>query len=251
MAKVTSANIQELVTSSKRYVDGQVKAANTNRNGYLTPTEAKKLSPDLQDNFAASQFKTSWGSVKPADVSREFVVMMEAWANAADKNGDGRLSRTEAKSMPKSLQDNFNNYLGSLEREVQGSGEYTTRNTTPAGRVQEHRDAFGESPVTYEQAFATALQAVATDEYGLSMFVREFGGPDGDGLSDPAAIKAEVQRLLKEGSMELIPADEEIPNGSSNAANWIFSVSTDGQGDHGVWGIVDRQTGEVSVDNFN
>ncbi len=251
MAKVNSANIQELVAASKRYVDSQVKAANTNRNAYLTPTEAKTLSADLRDNFAASQFKTAWGSVKASDVSREFVVMMEAWANAADKNGDGRLSRTEAKSMPKSLQDNVTNYLASLEREVQGSGEYTTRNTSPAGRVQEHLDAFGASAISYEQAFAKGLEAVATDEYGLSMFVREFGGPDGQGLTDPAAIKAEVKKLLKEGSMELIAVDDDIPNGSSNADNWIFSVRTDGQGDHGVWAIVDRKTGEVSVDNFN
>ena len=27
--------------------------------------------------------------------------------------------------------------------------------------------------------------------------------------------------------------------------------STDGQGDNGIWAIVDRKTGDVSVTNFN
>jgi hypothetical protein len=251
MPKITSVSISELVAASGKYVDAQVKKVNTNRNAYVTPTEAKQLAPDLQDNFAQSQFKTAWGSVKASDLSREFMVMMSAWANAADKNGDGRVSLTEAMSMPKNLQDNVANYIASFNRQVQTVAEYTTRNTTPAGRVAEHLAAFGSHAVSYEDAFEKAIKAVATDEYGLSMFVKEFGGPDGGELTDPVKIKAEVKRLLEEGSMELIAKNEEIPNGSSNRDNWIFSVSTDGQGDHGVWAIVDRKTGDVSVDNFN
>lgn len=251
MPKVTSVNISELVAASGRYIDSELKKANPTRSPYLTAAKAKKLSPDLQDNFAQSQFKTASGSVKPADLKREFMVMMSAWANDADKNGDGRISLSESMSMPKNLQDNVAHYIASLNRNVQTVGEYTTRNTTPAGRVAEHLAAFGTHAVSYEAAFKKAITAVATDEYGLTMFVKDFGGPDGNGLTDPKAIKAEVKRLLKEGSMELIPKGETIPNGSSNKDAWIFSVSTDGQGDHGVWAIVDRKTGEVSVDNFN
>ncbi|MBL8954822.1 MAG: hypothetical protein JNK82_28855 [Myxococcaceae bacterium] len=249
--KVTSANIADLLASSARYIEGQVKKANTNGNTVITKTEAKKLAADLQDNFAASLFKTSTGSVSTKDLQKEFLVMMAAWSNAADKNKDGRITATEANAMPKVLRDNVINYIESLNRDVQSVGEYTTRNTTPPSRVQEHLAAFGKTKITYEKAFEIGLKAVATEESGIRGFVEQFGGPDGDPLTNPAAIKAEVKRLLKEGSMELIPKDEEIPNGSSNADNWIFSVSTDGQGDHGVWAIVDRKTGDVFVDNFN
>ncbi len=251
MPKVTSADITDLVAASGRYIDAQLKKANITKSAYVTSTKAKKLAPDLQDNFAASQFKNDKGSVKASDLKREFLVMMAAWANDADKNGDGRVSLSEAMSMPKSLRDNVINYIDSLNRDVQSAGEYTTRNTTPAGRVQEHLDAFGKTAISYEKAFELALKAVATDEYGLPSFVKDFGGPDGNGLTKPAEIKAEVKRLLREGSMELIPKGETIPNGSSNKDNWVFSVSTSGQGDYGVWAIVDRKTGDVSVDNFN
>lgn len=90
----------------------------------------------------------------------------------------------------------------------------------------------------------------ASDE-GLVGFVREFGGPDGYGLSDPAEIDAEVRQLLKDGSVELIGTGDDIPTGETNEDYWIFSFDTDGQGDHGVWGIVDRNTGETWVNTFN
>ena len=40
------------------------------------------LVKDLQDNFTASQFKTSWGSVRTEDFKREYLVMMEAFARS-------------------------------------------------------------------------------------------------------------------------------------------------------------------------
>jgi len=253
MPKLNKVSINELVTASKRYVDDQLKKADVNKNKVLTKTEAKKLAADLRDNFDASQFKMRSGSVKAKDVAKEFVVMMEAWAKASDKNGDGYLSTTEAKALPKTLRDNYVNYLSAQQAKVTDTGSaYVARDTTPKARIAEHEAKFGKHEISYDKALKLALDAVATDtDAGLPAFVSEFGGPDGNGLSDPKKIDAEVKDLLKNGTIELVPADEEIPTGEENKDAWIFSVNTDGQGDNGLWGIVDRKTGEVSVENFN
>lgn len=252
MPRLTKVAIHELVAASKTYVDAQLKKADVDKNKVLTRTEAKKLAADLKDNFDTSLFKLPQGSVKAADVAKEFVVMMEAWARASDKNHDGYLSSTEAKALPRTLRDNFANYLEVQETKLTSSGKYQSRDVTPAGRAAEHERLFGKHAVGYEKALAIALKAVATDEdSGLPGFVREFGGPDGNGLSDPKKIDAEVRALLKAGTVELVAADDEIPTGEEHKDAWIFSVSTDGQGDHGLWGIVDRKTGDVSVTNFN
>ncbi|MHB8877065.1 MAG: hypothetical protein ACYC8T_25500 [Myxococcaceae bacterium] len=252
MPKITKVKIDDLVAASKKYVDAQLKSADVNHNKLLSPTEAKRLAADLRDNFDSSGFKLPSGSVKAADVAKEFVVMMEAWAKASDKNHDGYLSTTETRSLPKVLRDNVENYMKAQEKAAVTTGSYTTRDTTPKARIQEHLAAFGSQPISYEKAFAIALKAVATEEEsGLPAFVREFGGPDGAGLSDPKKIDAEVKALLKAGTVELVPTGEEIPTGEENKDAWIFSVSTDGQGDNGLWAIVDRKTGEASVTNFN
>ena len=251
MPKLNRVNISELVAASKKYVNDQLQKADVDKNKVLTQTEARKLAADLKDNFDASQFKLPNGSVKASDVAREFVVMMEAWARASDKNGDGFLSTTEAKALPKTLRDNYANYIEAQSTKLT-TGKYQSRDITPAGRIAEHEREFGKHAVGYEKALGIALKAVATDaDAGLPCFVAEFGGPDGSGLSDPKKIDAEVRALLKAGTIQLVPTDEEIPTGEKNKDAWIFSVNTEGQGDNGLWAIVDRQTGDVSVTNFN
>lgn len=251
MPKISKVKIEDLVAASRKYVEGQVKKTDVNSNKYLSQTEAKKLAADLQDNFEQSGFKLGTGSVKTADFVREFTVMVEAWAKASDKNGDGYLSITETSALPKNLRDNVINYIEAQNHTQVSSGTLTTRDTTPKARIQEHLAAFGSSAVGYDQAFAIALKAAATDENGLSYFVSEYGGPNGEPIDDPKQIAAEVKTLLANGSMELIPTDEEIPTGEENKDAWIFSVRTDGQGDNGIWAIVDRKTGEAFVSNFN
>ncbi len=251
MPKLSQVKIADLVASSRKYAEGQVAKANTNGNAYLTATEAKRLSADLQDNFAASGFKTRWGSVKTADLTREFTVMMEAFARSADTNRDGLLSVTEARGLPTHLRDNFAHFLAAQQDAVVDAGGYATKNETSPARVQEHLAAYGESAVSYEDAFAAALRAAATDEYGLTLFVREFGGEDGMGVSDDAQVDREVRALLENGSMELVPVNEDLPTGESTEDAWIFSIHTDGQGDHGMWAIVDRQSGDAYVTSFN
>lgn len=251
MPTITRVSINDLVASTQKYADDRIGKADANKNGYVTRTEAKGLAADLQDNFAGSQFAQSWGSVKTADLKREYVVMMNAFARSSDTNRDGYLSVTEAKTLPMSLQDNFASYLASQQKTATDTGGYTTRNTTPSSRPASQLRAFGESAISYEEAVAAAVKAAATDEYGLRMFVQEYGGPDGAGLSDPAEIDAEVRSLLENGSVELVPVDADLPNGESVADAWIFSVHTDGQGDNGIWASVDRKTGETSVSSFN
>lgn len=251
MPKLTKVNISELVNASKKYVNDQLKKADVDKNKVLTKTEAKKLAKDLQDNFDASQFKLPNGSVKAADVAKEFVVMMEAWAKASDANGDGYLSSTEAKALPKTLRDNYVNWVGAQESTLT-TGKYVSRDLTPKSRIAEHERAFGKQAIGYDKALELALKAVATDtESGLPSFVAEFGGADGNGLTDKKKIDAEVRALLKAGSIELIKTTDDIPTGEKPKDAWIFSVSTDGQGDHGLWAIIDRKTGDVSVTNFN
>ncbi|MDP2270290.1 MAG: hypothetical protein Q8N23_30510 [Archangium sp.] len=252
MPRLTKVKIEDLVAASKRYVDAQLKQADVNGNKLLTKTEARRLAKDLQDNFEASQFKLPSGSARVSDVAREFVVMMEAWAHAVDKNRDGAISTTEVKQLPRPLRDNVLNFIDRQSEQVSTAGAYASRDTTPASRIAAHDRAFGPSAVSYQDALARALQAVATDaDSGLPGFVREFGGPDGAGVDDPKKLAAEVKALLKAGSIELVPVDEEIPTGEVNRDAWIFSISTTGQGDHGLWAIIDRQTGEASVTNFN
>lgn len=251
MPKLNKVNISELVNASKKYVNDQLKKADVDKNKVLTKTEAKKLAKDLQDNFDASQFKLPNGSVKAADVAKEFVVMMEAWAKASDKNGDGYLSTTEAKALPKTLRDNYVNWSAAQESTLAG-GKYVSRDLTPKSRIAEHERAFGKHAIAYEKALELALKAVATDtESGLPAFVAEFGGPDNMGLTDKKKIDAEVRAHLKAGSIQLIKTTDDIPTGEKPKDAWIFSVSTDGQGDHGLWAIIDRKTGDVSVTNFN
>lgn len=252
MPRVSKVNINDLVEASKRYIDAQLQKADVNKNKVLTKLEAKKLAADLKDNFDASQFKLGNGSVRAGDVAKEFVVMMEAWAKAADSNHDGALSTAEVKKLPSTLRDNVLNYITAQSTQVVNTGGYISRDVTPPGRAAEHERAFGVQAVDYKRALAIALKAVATDgQSGLAGFAREFGGPEGEGLDDSRAIARAAKAALKAGTVQLIAKDEEIPTGEVSRDAWIFSVSTDLQGDHGLWAVVDRKTGDVSVTNFN
>lgn len=206
MPKLTKVNIQELVSASKKYVNDQLKKADVDKNKVLTRTEAKKLAADLKDNFDASGFKLPNGSVKAADVAKEFVVMMEAWAKASDTNGDGYLSTTEAKALPKTLRDNYVNWVGAQETTLT-TGKYQSRDLTPKARIAEHEAKFGKQAIGYEKALELALKAVATDtDSGLPSFVSEFGGPDGNGLTDKKKIDAEVRAA--EGGLHRADQDD-------------------------------------------
>jgi hypothetical protein len=248
-SKVSGVRVEDWVKSTTRFVEAQAAKA-ANRDGVIYPVSAPVLSKTLQDNFARSGFAKADGSVKAADFAREVTVNVTAWARAS-AGGDGFLTASEGARLPKDLRDNFFAYLHSQQRGSVTAGQWTTRDATTKARIAEHLKAFGASPVSYEQARAKAIIAVATEQYALPWFAAEFGGDDGGRLDDPKAIAAEVKRLLEQGEIELMPADGDIPTGETCKDAWIFSVRTDGQGDHGLWAIVDRESGSTDVSSYN
>lgn len=106
--------VGELIGASKKYVEAEVKKANANGNAYLTVDEAKKLPADLRDNFDAFR-KAGNARVSVKQFTERFTQYVAKSANAADKNKDGVLTKTDAKSLPKDLRDNFLNYVAATQ----------------------------------------------------------------------------------------------------------------------------------------
>lgn len=102
--------VGELIGASKSYLEAQVKKANLNGNAYLTLEEAKKLPADLRDNYEAFR-KAGNARVSVKQFTQSFTAYVAKSANAADKNKDGVLTKTDARSLPKDLRDNFLNYV--------------------------------------------------------------------------------------------------------------------------------------------
>jgi hypothetical protein len=102
--------IRDLVGASKSYIEAQVKKANLNGNAYLTQEEAKKLPADLRDNYENFR-KAGHARVTVKQFTESFTAYVTKSAKAADKNGDGVLTKTDARSLPKDLRDNFLNYV--------------------------------------------------------------------------------------------------------------------------------------------
>lgn len=255
MTRITRFSIDDLVASGSRYVADRARRADANQDGSLSATEAAQLAHDLQDDFAGSDFKTSRGSVAVSNFVREFEVNLRAWATEVDHNADGFITRTDAKRLPQHLRDNVANYIAAQEARPQPSpievDGVTTKNLTTAGRVAEHLEAYGESLISYEDAFARALKVAATDPDGLVYLAREYGGPNGAPLGESEA-KAEVKKWLAHGSMALVEVNADLPTGEDTRDAWIFQIDVNGNaGDHGVWAVIDRTTGESYVTTFN
>ncbi len=123
-------------------------------------------------------------------------------------------------------------------------------NTTSQALVKQHVDAYGASPVSFQDAFKRAVDALMTQKAGetpLAVFM-EFGGRDGGSLSE-AAAKKKLQAAL--AGLELLPVGEASESGGTPKDDWIFSVDVDSPTDHGFWVSVNRKTGEASVNGFN
>ncbi len=102
--------VGELLSATKRYVQAQVKKANANGNTYLTAEEAKKLPADLRDNYEAFR-RAGHLRVSVKQFTESFTAYVAKSAASADKNKDGVLTATDARSLPKDLRDNFLNYV--------------------------------------------------------------------------------------------------------------------------------------------
>lgn len=106
-----AVKVADFIRSSASYIRANVRGANTNGNTYLTKAEAKGLAKDLKDNFENHR----WGAQANGSVTAEkfitrFTDYVAVNAKRADRNGDGFLSASEARSLPRDLQDNFRNY---------------------------------------------------------------------------------------------------------------------------------------------
>lgn len=110
MPNPVRVGVRELIGASKKYLEAEVKKANGNGNAYLTVEEAKKLPADLRDNYENFR-KAGNARVSVKQFTESFTAYVAKSANAADKNKDGVLTKTDAKGLPKDLRDNFLNYV--------------------------------------------------------------------------------------------------------------------------------------------
>lgn len=114
MAKIRS--IAEFNVASARYAQATVKKANADGNAYLSKAEAQNLPKDLQDNFANYQTYAANGRAVSKEKFLESYEKYIAGTTAkADANHDGKLSATEAKNLPKDLQDNWANLWAAVD----------------------------------------------------------------------------------------------------------------------------------------
>lgn len=106
-----SVKIADFVSASAKYVRAAANAANADKNAYLTKAEGKALPRDLRDNFENHRVGAQAnGSVTKSKFVSRYTDYVAVMAKKADKNGDGFLSATEAKNLPRDLKDNFANF---------------------------------------------------------------------------------------------------------------------------------------------
>lgn len=101
---VAKVQVSKLIGKSAAIAKNAVHKANVDGNANLTKAEALKLPKALRDNFANYQ-KAHGGTVKAEDFIKTYGDYVAAMAKRADTNGDGVLSATEQKKLPKDLAD--------------------------------------------------------------------------------------------------------------------------------------------------
>jgi len=199
--------VNELVSASKSYIDAQVKKANLNGNTYLTVEEAKKLPADLRDNYEAFR-KAGNSRVSVKQFTESFTDYVAKSAAKADKNKDGVLTKTDARSLPKDLRDNFLNYVAA-----------TTPTPPPA-------------PVTETDRGRAALA-----DY-VKNVVFNTGNPEGESFrsnildGQPPAVVANIRSQLETAAANWSPTDPEWEkfenaNGTVTYAGRFFQLYTE------------------------
>jgi hypothetical protein len=107
----TSIFVNSFVIRSNDAVRVAVDRANANGNAFLTRAEATALPANLKDNYDAFQAQQPTGVVGAERFADAFVRSVARAAAAADANGDGVLTRREARALPAELRDNFESVL--------------------------------------------------------------------------------------------------------------------------------------------
>ncbi|MBX7096507.1 MAG: hypothetical protein K1X89_02240 [Myxococcaceae bacterium] len=101
---VAKVQVSQFIGKSAAIAKNAVHQANVDGNANLTKAEALKLPVALRDNFANYQ-KAHGGTVKAEDFIKTYGAYVAAVAKRADTNGDGVLSATEQKKLPRDLSD--------------------------------------------------------------------------------------------------------------------------------------------------
>ncbi|MGV3621167.1 MAG: hypothetical protein ACO1OB_10140 [Archangium sp.] len=243
MPTTPKVKISEYVKSSRTYVEAALKKANIDGNSTLSLVEAGRLPADLQDNFV----KHGKVNVSKKEFVDGFVKTVSDGAKKADANKDGYLTLTDGKKLPETVRDNFKNYVAAT-RDVfgQGTGVSVKDETSPATLVA-HQAAYGDSAVSYKDAFKKGVEEVLRSEDGETPrnILKEFADPP----MTKAQLDAEMKRIFT--SMELLPVGEASESNGDPAKDWIFAVRADAGSDHGFWVSVSRETGDAFVSGFN
>lgn len=167
--------ISEFVASTKRYAKKAALAADKDKNNKLSKTEAKGLPKDLRDDYAR-QAKTK-SVITPAGFAQDQAAYVAASAKQADADGDGLLSAAEAKNLPRSLKNNYADYVANAgTQSTPAAGGFVGKGK---GKVQTlGGKSFTNLPVS--ASVQKLVAKLATDSTITSAYAAAFKGKPAD-----------------------------------------------------------------------
>lgn len=183
----SKVKIAQFVASTARYAKKAALAADKNENGKLSKTEAQSLPKDLRDDYAR-QAKTK--NVTTTSFAADQAAYVAAASRRADKNKDGVLTATEARSLPAAVKNNYQNYAASLD---------STPGVAPGGFVGKGAgkiQLLGGKPFSNLPLSASIGQLVAqlaTDSGNSTVYAAAFKGKPSDLAAALAAPQSNKQ----------------------------------------------------------
>ena len=185
--------INDFVASTARYAKKSALAADKNKDGKVSKTEAKSLPKDLQDDYARQAKLKS--TITPAGFARDQAAYVAAASRRADKNKDGVLTATEARSLATALKNNYENYAASLgSPPAVASGDFIGKGKGTAQTLD--GKPFTNLPIS---ADVNQLLAKLTTDSDTSAYAAAFKGKPADltaALASPQTHKKFFNDLL-------------------------------------------------------
>lgn len=186
--------INDFVASTARYAKKAAISADKNKNGKVSTGEAKSLPKDLRDDYARQAKLKS--TITPGGFARDQAAYVAAGARKADKNKDGVLTATEAKSLSSELKANYENYAASL-----GAGPGATAGDF-VGKGRGKSETLGGKPfakLPLSAGIQQLLTKLRADSDNPTAYAAAFKGKPADlaaALANPQANKAFFNDLL-------------------------------------------------------